>query len=397
MVAGVPLGGLLFLWCALMAVAPIRRPRSLGLVSWISSAAPNEVPFLFIYVVVLSNAPSVLDGHMSVPGDWISSAIAACTVAALAIVARRAGHAGVVADEALDRAFGAHRRAEVTRSSAGRSRWRLPWLRILLMPWPFRPSTVERRADIRYGQHGKDNLLDVYRHRSHPANAPTLIYFHGGKFRRGRKNFECRPLIHHLASRGWTCISANYRLSATPAEGFPEHLVDVKRVIAWARTEGRRHGIDPDTICVAGSSAGAHLTMMAALTANDPAFQPGFEASDTSISAGIGLYGYYGSLGDDDDLSSNPLAHVNEAAPPLFVIHGDHDTFSPVEGAQCLVSTLRGHSTQPVVYAELPGAQHSFDLFHSIRFDTIVNAIEAFAAVIRSRRFSAADPVAFPE
>jgi hypothetical protein len=33
-----------------------------------------------------------------------------------------------------------------------------------------------------------------------------------------------------------------------------------------------------------------------------------------------------------------------------------------------------------VVYAELPGGQHSFDLFHSIRFDTVVNGIEAFSA-----------------
>ena len=306
MIAGVPLGGLLFLWCALMAVAPIRRPRSLGLVSWISSAAPNEVPFVFIYIVVLSNAPSVLDGHMSVPNDWVSLAIAACTVTALAIVAYRAGRAGVVADEALDQAFGARRPTEITTSSVGRSSWRLPWLRILLMPWPFRPSTVERQADIRYGSHGKDNLLDIYRHRSHPANAPTLIYFHGGKFRRGRKNFESRPLLHHLASQGWTCISANYHLSPTPAEGFPEHLVDAKRVIAWARTEGAQYGIDPYTIFVAGSSAGAHLTMMAALTANDPAFQPGFEASDTSITAGIGLYGYYGSLGNDGDPAIEP-------------------------------------------------------------------------------------------
>jgi len=57
-----------------------------------------------------------------------------------------------------------------------------------------------------------------------------------------------------------------------------------------------------------------------------------------------------------------------------------------VEGARRLVSNLRASSTQPVAYAELPGAQHSFDLFHSIRFDTTVNAIEAFAASIRTRR-----------
>jgi acetyl esterase/lipase len=57
-----------------------------------------------------------------------------------------------------------------------------------------------------------------------------------------------------------------------------------------------------------------------------------------------------------------------------------------VEVARAFVARLRSTSRQPVVYVELPGGQHAFDLFHSIRFDTVVNAIEAFAAwVIRAR------------
>ena len=39
-----------------------------------------------------------------------------------------------------------------------------------------------------------------------------------------------------------------------------------------------------------------------------------------------------------------------------------------------------------LVYAELPGAQHSFALFHSLRFEAVVDAIEAFAAWVRSRQ-----------
>ena len=46
---------------------------------------------------------------------------------------------------------------------------------------------------------------------------------------------------------------------------------------------------------------------------------------------------------------------------------------------------LRSASANPVVYAELPGAQHAFDLFRSLRFETVVDAIEAFAAWVRSR------------
>ena len=95
-----------------------------------------------------------------------------------------------------------------------------------------------------------------------------------------------------LASQGWVCISANYRLS--PAAEFPDHLVDVKMVVAWVRAHAREYGADPNLVFVAGSSAGGNLASMAALTPNDPAFQPGFEHADTSVTAAVSLYGYYG-------------------------------------------------------------------------------------------------------
>jgi hypothetical protein len=54
------------------------------------------------------------------------------------------------------------------------------------------------------------------------------------------------------------------------------------------------------------------------------------------------------------------------------------------------VSHLRAGSRSPVVFAELPHGQHSFDLFHSLRFSAVVDGIEAFAAWVRttSSRYS---------
>ena len=182
------------------------------------------------------------------------------------------------------------------------------------------------------------------------------------------------------------CISANYRLS--PAATFPDHLIDVKKVIAWVREHGQEYGADPMVVFVAGSSAGGHLASFAALTPNDPAFQPGFEAADTSVSAAISLYGYYGSL--NTGRPSSPLDYVDAEAPPFFVAHGDRDTLVLVDDARHFVEQLRSASSQPVVYAELPGGQHTFDLFHSIRFETVVDAIEAFAGWVRSRIASSA-------
>jgi acetyl esterase/lipase len=158
--------------------------------------------------------------------------------------------------------------------------------------------------------------------------------------------------------------------------------VDVKKAIAWARAHGSEYGADPTRILLAGSSAGAHLAATAALTASDPALQPGFEDADTSATAAICLYGYYGKVAAD--LPSSPLDHVGPDAPPFFVVHGDRDTTAPVENARLLVDTLRSTSSNPVLYAELPGGQHTFDLFHSIRFAAVINGIEAFATSVLS-------------
>jgi acetyl esterase/lipase len=145
------------------------------------------------------------------------------------------------------------------------------------------------------------------------------------------------------------------------------------------------------------------------LTANDPAFQPGFEAEDTSVQAAIPLYGVYdlldragdsppqqeefltriviGALRDDAyevwDKGS-PLSQVRPDAPPLFVIHGSIDTFTNHEQAHAFVDALRAVSNNPVAYAELPGAQHSFDVLPTVRTAATVGAIDRFLAFVRS-------------
>ncbi len=153
------------------------------------------------------------------------------------------------------------------------------------------------------------------------------------------------------------------------------------------RAHGREYGADPALLFVSGSSAGAHMASLAALTPNDPAFQPGFEDADTSVTAAIGLNGYYGNYyGEGEGGASSPLAYGRPDAPPFFIAHGDRDTLVPVEAVRHFADRLDGVSTNPVVYAELPGAQHAFDLFHSLRFEMVVDAIEAFTAWVRSRQ-----------
>jgi acetyl esterase/lipase len=211
--------------------------------------------------------------------------------------------------------------------------------------------------------------------------------------------------MYHLASRGWVCVAINYRLS--PKGTWPDHLVDCKLALKWVREHIAQFGGDPDYVVVTGGSAGGHLTAMMGLTANDPEFQPGFEAVDTRVRAMVPFYGVfdwcdrYGIRGRGDGLrrlleryvvkrkrddvpevydNASPLSHVRPDAPPALVVHGTLDTLAPVEEAREFVRQLRDASNAPVAYAELRGAHHAFEIFHSIRELHAVAGVDQFLA-----------------
>jgi acetyl esterase/lipase len=360
--------------CTWLAVAP-PHPRSSrpGRPSFWLGYLLEQLPFVGLAWLAASTALAAVEGDLASPWAWPVVVAAAVTAAALGLIIARQLRASKTVGDALHDTLGA---------AHDQKPYRAPWVRIIVLPFWFRRRDVERLRDLRYGDAGDANLLDVFRHRSAPRGAPVLVHFHGGTFRSGRKSKEAQPVLQRLASRGWVCVSANYRL--TPQAIFPDQLIDAKQVIGWVRTHAGELGIDPARLFVAGCSAGAHLAATSALTPNRRDLQPGFEHTDTSVAGAICLYGYYGPV-DDSQRPSSPHDYVNDAAPPFLVAHGDNDTIVIVEDAQRLVTELRRVSTCPVTYVELRGAQHVFDLFHSIRIHRLIDGIERFAAHVEAQ------------
>jgi acetyl esterase/lipase len=277
------------------------------------------------------------------------------------------------------------------------------------LAWPFRLSfgEVQVAKDVAYfGQHGKRGLLDVYTRRDdrlREGGAPVLLQVHGGGWTVGDKDHQGLPLMLHMAARGWVCVAINYRLS--PRDAFPAHLVDVKRSIAWIREHIHEYGGDASFLAVTGGSAGGHLAAMAALTPGDLEYQPGFEDADTTLQAAVPFYGVYdfaGATGTkrarqlrdrflgprvlfkdprnelDAFERASPLFRVTGEAPPMFVIHGTHDSLVEVGQARSFVRRLREVSENVVAYAELPGTQHAFDVFPSIRSAHVTRGVDRF-------------------
>lgn len=86
---------------------------------------------------------------------------------------------------------------------------------------------------------------------------------------------------------------------------------------------------------------------------------------------------------------ASPLFRVHPDAPPYMVIHGDRDTLVPVGDARDFVARLREISSAEVRYVELPGAEHAFDLWPSVRTARVADAIGRFLAAVVSGERSA--------
>ncbi|GIW41912.1 MAG: alpha/beta hydrolase [Candidatus Binatia bacterium] len=321
----------------------------------------------------------------------------------------RHGEAGTAVEKALRESLGEDYEKQIRAEFRAKFSRGIPWKR-LVFPFPVVPRDVERIRDIPYARAaGLQLKLDVYRPRWRPEGCPTLLQIHGGAWIVGSKNEQGLPLMTHLASHGWVCVAANYRLS--PHATFPDHLVDLKRAIRWIREQGPAYGADPEFLVVTGGSAGGHLAALVALTANDPEYQPGFENVDTRVRAAVPFYGVYdfrNRFGHwrHDGLAellerqvlkaapeenpeayrkASPIDRIHPDAPPFFVIHGDLDTLVPVDDARRFVEELRKVSRNPVVYAEIPGAQHAFDMFYSWRTSLVVEGVERFLTWVYSR------------
>jgi acetyl esterase/lipase len=289
-----------------------------------------------------------------------------------------------------------------TPSPAGRpSAWRTTWAR---------RRYVDKQNTVRYGPYGRANLADIWRRRS-PANgsdpqpfdgkAPVVVQVPGGAWSIGWRRPQAYPLMSHLADRGWICVSLNYRVS--PQHTWPGHIVDVKRALAWVKENIASYGGDPGFIAITGGSAGGHLASLAALTPNEPEFQPGFEHADTSVVAAVPLYGRYDWVSTNGRgrpefiaflekfvvkepyrdcrqiyLDASPIHRLTPNAPPFFVVHGEDDSIIPVEEAREFVAAMRDVSKSPVAYAELPHTQHGFDIFGSPRAQYTAEAVAQF-------------------
>ena len=250
------------------------------------------------------------------------------------------------------------------------------------LPWAER-SIIE---DIVYGPAPR-NRLDVYR--TDTANAPVLLFVHGGGFvggdKRGDPQFYAN-VGRYFAAHGFLAILANYRLA--PDSLWPSGNEDVAAMMAWIQYHAAQYGGNPEKVVMIGQSAGAaHVAGYI--------FDPRWNGhANSSVRAVALLSGFYRGkeptlpgprlyLGEDTALwpDRSPASHVTADHPPLLLSVAELDPAQIAEQTFDFAMALNAADGRPPELRWFAGHNH-VSTVHGLGLgnDMVGSALREFAA-----------------
>ncbi|OYX48720.1 MAG: hypothetical protein B7Y97_10370 [Sphingomonas sp. 32-66-10] len=250
---------------------------------------------------------------------------------------------------------------------------------VLAAPAPARQSqpAVMTQRDVVYRTTDTGPLhLDLHRPSSDKGKrAPVLVVIHGGAWARGERPKGWAG-YRRFVDAGFAVVSMQYRLSGQARA--PAAVEDVRCVMGWIARAAEREGLDPRRIVLLGTSAGAHLALMAAYVDASEGLDPAECGPAPRAAAVIDFYGPTdlrpqslgawnspsigkwvgeGEAGAAMAARMSPIARVRPGLPPVFIVHGDADPVVPLAASTALKAALE-RATVPTELHVVPGGVH---------------------------------------
>lgn len=214
---------------------------------------------------------------------------------------------------------------------------------------------------------------------------PVIVWLHGGGWR--LQDRSARPdFAKHFARRGFAMASIDYRLA--PSARHPAQVCDLRQALRWLRVHAEELRIDPERIGLWGSSAGAHIAAVTALSSHVDVL-PGESTTEnyadveTRVSCVVGGYppsaieallspwqdadpsrptpeedllgGPATSAAEHDELvrrarEASPAHLASPAPPPFLLLHGTADAAVPPSQSEALHTHLVALGGQSLLY-----------------------------------------------
>ena len=192
-----------------------------------------------------------------------------------------------------------------------------------------RGSHPEGWRTLRYGLH-RDEVLDHMEPNARVARKQPVVYFHGGGWMMGTKDFYSHDLLF-LATAGHPVFNVEY--PKAPDHPHPWMLRSVFTALAFIRA----HFPEAQAVHLAGDSAGGNLALMAGILAQNPELlavvDPKRDAAELpEILSVISLYGVV-----DRQTCLNPNLPVGAT---MIEAYGGKEALAPtVDAAHAITPT----------------------------------------------------------
>ncbi len=261
-------------------------------------------------------------------------------------------------------------------------------------------SESAKWLDLRYAAVSGAQKLDIYLPRNGRGPFPVILQIHGGAFFEGDKgDRQLSPVLSALG-RGYAVAAMNYRLSGEAH--FPAAIQDVKAAIRWVRAHAREYSLDATRMATWGDSAGAHLAVLAAVSAGVRSLSDeslGNPGVPETVQAVVGWYGPYDFASMDQQFKAsgkgpeihggprsaeslylgapasqardlgaraNPASYLSSTCPPMLLQAGTNDSIVPVEQTIDLAdAAARVLGPEKVTLKLIEGAGHADQAFES--------------------------------
>jgi acetyl esterase/lipase len=170
-----------------------------------------------------------------------------------------------------------------------------------------------------------------------------------------------------MAAQKLAIVSIDYRLDNVAP--FPAQLFDCKGAVRWLRANADKYNLDANHIGIFGASAGGHLALLLATTADNRKLEgdtggnlsfssrvqcvcafypptdlnrlvsnPQFRSNPNSDVAK--LIGGAVAQNVDKAICASPLTYVDKNCAPIFLMHGSTDDLMPLEQSQIFYDAI---------------------------------------------------------
>lgn len=247
---------------------------------------------------------------------------------------------------------------------------------------------------------GRALHLDIYsRPGTAPTSGPVLLHFHGGGWARGARPEGWAGFRPFLAA-GFSVIAVEYRLAGEASA--PAAVEDARCALHWVGVHAARMGFDPQRVVMAGTSAGAHLALMAGLLPGTNDIDPPECAGAPRAAAILDFYGptdltalrpgsaalhptvanWIGPRTDAPKQARrlSPVAWLSANSPPIFIVHGDADPVVPLAQSQDLKRRLDALAVPSALYVVKGGGHGKFEPASQ---SALTQAMVAFLCALR--------------